>query len=119
MVTVFAAEVVVFPAASVATAVSLCVPAVVPWVFQLNEYGLAVSVARFLVPSRKKVTLVRPDAAAEPVPPSAAVAVTVTLVPRVKLDPAEGAVMETVGAAASTRICCDLVASRLPAASAE
>jgi hypothetical protein len=84
-------------------------------VFQLNEYGLLVSVFSTVVPSRRKVTFATPDDVPEPVPRSAALAVTVTLVPRVKLDPEEGAVIETVGAAASTWICCVLTDSRFPA----
>ena len=104
MVMVIAAEVAVLPAASVATAVSWCVPLVTFEVFQLSEYGLVVSVPR-LLPSRKKATLVRPDAAPEPVPWSDALALTVTLVPRVKLDPETGAVIATAGVAASIRTC--------------
>ena len=105
MVTVTVAEVTELPAASVATTVSPCVPGATFEVFQESEYGLVASVPRLLVPSRKKATLVSPEGAPEPVPRSVAVAVTVTLVPRVKLDPAVGEVIEAVGVAASTRTC--------------
>lgn len=105
MVTVTVADVAELPAASVATTVSPCVPRTTLEVFQVSAYGLVVSVPRLLVPSRKKATLVSPEGAPEPVPRSVAVAMTVTLVPRVKLDPAAGEVIEAVGAAASTRTC--------------
>jgi hypothetical protein len=52
MLMVIAADVVEFPATSVATAVSLCVPFAILFVFQENEYGLLVTVARTVVPSR-------------------------------------------------------------------
>ncbi len=42
-----------------------------------------------------------PDGAPAPVPRSAALALTVTFVPGVKLDPEDGDVIDTVGAAAS------------------
>src|SRR6266700_6265287 len=119
MVMVIAAEVVELPATSVATAVSLCVPLVTPLVFQLKEYGLLVSVASTVVPSRWNVTLAIPDGAPDPVPRSVAPAVTVTLVPCVTLVPEAGEVIETVGAAASIWITCDLTASLLPAVSTE
>ncbi len=52
MVTEIAAEVVELPATSVTTAVSMCVAFVTLDVFQVREYGLVVSVASFVVPSR-------------------------------------------------------------------
>src|SRR5260370_40847657 len=119
MVTVTAAEVVELLAASVATAVSVWVPFVTLLVFQVIEYGLVVSVASCFVPSRKKVTLATPDAAPEPVPRSVALALTVTLVPWVKLDPEAGARIEAVGGAASLRTCWGLTGSWLPGPAGE
>ena len=52
MVIEIAAEVVELPATSVTTAVSMCVAFVTLDVFQVREYGLVVSVASFVVPSR-------------------------------------------------------------------
>ena len=52
MLTLIAAKVVELPATSVATAVSLCVAFATPEVFHVNEYGLFVTVASFVVPSR-------------------------------------------------------------------
>ena len=107
-------DVVVLPALSVATAVSVCVPFATLFVFQVYVYGVDVSVVSFVVPSRKNATVAMPDGAADPVPRSVAVAESPTLVFCAKLDPLAGCVIETVGAAASMRISWDLTDSALP-----
>src|SRR5437870_10541784 len=59
-VTPTAAEVAVFPAASRATAVRLCVPLVAKLVFQETEYGATVSSAPRLTPSSLNCTPATP-----------------------------------------------------------
>ncbi len=54
-----------------------------------------------------------------PVPTSDALAVTVTFVPKAKLDPDAGDVTETTGGAASILIDWDLTAPLFPATSTE
>src|SRR5947207_8015044 len=115
---VIGAEVVVFPATSVATAVSVCWPLAILFVFQLFWYGADGSLPR-LVPSRKNSTFAMPDGAPVPVPKSVAVAVMVTLQPWLMLDPPAGTVIETDGAAPSIWITWVLTASVLPALSTE
>ena len=80
-------------------------------------YAAVVSVAINVVPPRKNCTRAMPDAAAPPVPASAAVALIVTNAPRANEALFAGAVIVTVGAAASMRIACDFSAAWLPATS--
>jgi len=82
MVTATGVDAVELPARSTAMAVSVCCPTDVRRVFQLNWYGAVASVARSVVPSRRKVTWATPEGAPEPVPLSAALAVTGTVAPR-------------------------------------
>src|ERR1700730_10366893 len=86
-VTVTPADVVLFPAASRATAESVCVPGAAVVVFHAVVYGGAVSSAPRFVSSRRTCTPATPTL-------SAAVAETVT-VP--ETGPAGGAVSATVG----------------------
>ena len=65
------------------------------------------------------MTLDIPEAGAEPVPASVALAWIVIVVPRRAADPSGGAVIATDGAAASIRISLDLGLSTLRAASME
>src|SRR5688500_2490809 len=109
-VTVTGAEVVRLPAASRATAVSVCEPLVTVVVFHGAEYGAAVSSVPAL-PSTKNWT---PTTAVS----SAAVAVTVTVPDTVA--PEAGELMLTVGAAASKRTLLSVLVDAvllLPAAS--
>src|SRR5687767_5113814 len=92
-VTVTGAEVVRLPAASRATAVRVCEPLLAVVVFQVDEYGAAVTSVPAM-PSRKNCT---PTTAVS----SAALAVTV-IVPDT-VSPDAGELMLTVGAAASKR----------------
>ena len=87
--TVTGAEVVRLPAASRATAVSVCVPLAVSVEFQLMLYGLAMSSALSGAPSILNCTPAMPRL-------SLAVADTVTALPEI-LAPAAGAVSATVG----------------------
>src|SRR6185295_1814733 len=88
-VTVTAADVVVLPAASRATAVSVCVPLTTEVVFQVWLYVLAVSSAPRFAPSTLNWTPTTPTL-------SAAVAETETALPET-VAPAVGAVTDTVG----------------------
>ena len=92
-VTVTFAEVRVFPAASRATALSVCSPSVSAVVFQASEYGLDVSAEPTFAPSTRNCTLCTPTA-------SEALAVTVGVPDTVA--PALGELIETVGALLST-----------------
>src|SRR2546422_9537944 len=92
-VTLTAAAVAVFPAASRATAVRLCVPLVAKVVFQETECGAAVSSAPRLAPSSLNCTPTTPTL-------SEAVADTVTALPET-VAPLTGAVIETVGGVVS------------------
>src|SRR3954470_4860865 len=91
-VTVTAADVVVLPAASRATAVSVCVPFVAVVVFHAIEYGAVVSSAPRFAPSTLNCTPATPTL-------SAAVALTVT-VPDTVVPPA-GPLIVTVGGVVS------------------
>src|SRR6266851_5636773 len=91
-VTFTGAEVVVLPAASRATAVRACAPAVAVAVFQATEYGAVVtSVPRF-EPSSLNWT---------PTTPTLSVAVALTVVVPVTVAPFAGAVIATVGGVVS------------------
>jgi hypothetical protein len=97
------ADVVLLPAASVATTLSVWVPSATPVLMaHEKEYGDDLSIVSCLVPS-KKVTDAMPEAAPDPVARSVAVADNVTLVPRWTVTPLAGLVIDTVGAAASMR----------------
>src|SRR3989442_14071079 len=87
-VTVTPDDVLVFPAASRATAVSVCDPSGTAAVFQLMEYGEAVSSAPTFVPSSLNCT---------PTTATLSLALAVTGVVPESVDPAAGAVMLTVG----------------------
>src|SRR4051812_23548204 len=89
-VTPTAAEVVVLPSVSVATAVSWCDVLDAVLVSQLTEYGELVSAEPRFEPSSLNCTFATPRS-------SAALAVTLTVF--VSVDPAAGAVTETVGGA--------------------
>src|SRR5216684_818107 len=91
-VTVTGADVVVLPAASRATAVSVCAPLVAAVVSHATEYGAAVSSAPTFEPSSLNCTPTTPTL-------SLAVAVTVTVPDTV--EPPAGAVSATVGAVVS------------------
>ena len=92
-VTETAGVTVVFPAASLATAVKVCVPAVTPVVFHTIEYGAVVSSAPTFVPSTLNWTPATPTL-------SDAFAESVTDVPAVTEVPETGEVRETEGAGA-------------------
>jgi len=116
-VIVIVADVVVLPAASVATTVSVWVPSATPVLMaQEKVYGDDLSIASCLVPS-KKVTDAIPEGDPDPVPRSVALADSVTLVPRWTVTPLAGLVIDTVGAAASIRTVRLEPALWLPAAS--
>src|SRR5436190_547487 len=85
-----AVEVVVLPAASRATAVKLCVPLVAVVLFQVTEYGLAVSSVLRFAPSSLNCTPTTPTLSEE-------FALTATVLP-LTTALAAGAVMDTVGA---------------------
>lgn len=85
-------DVVVLPAASVATAASRWAPGVAVVVSQATVYGAAVLSAPRFAPSRRSCTVVTPTL-------SAAFAVTATV--PLSVDPAVGAAIETVGASVS------------------
>ena len=118
MMTVIGAEVVVFPATSVATAVSVWVPTALLFGVQVRVYGVDVSVPNEF-PSRRNRTLAIPEGVPGDVPRSVAVAVRVILVPLLNELLFDGAVSETVGAAASIRTDCVFTPSFLPATSLE
>jgi hypothetical protein len=86
-VTFTAVDVVVLPAASLATAVKLCAPLETPVVFQEIEYGLVVAVPMVVAPSLK-TTCVTPTLSVE-------LADTVTV--PLRKAPADGAVRAAVG----------------------
>jgi hypothetical protein len=86
------ADVVAFPAASRATAVSWWVPLAAVRVFQATKYGAEVSAAPRSAPSSRNWTLATPRS-------SVALAVTSTVAPTVA--PAAGAEIDTVGAVTS------------------
>jgi hypothetical protein len=92
-VTVTVVLVAELPAASRATAVSVCVPLATVVVFQVTEYGLAVSSAPRLAPSSLNCTPATPTL-------SDAVADTVTDAPDT-VAPPDGAVIEIVGGVVS------------------
>src|SRR5437879_2641872 len=109
-VTVTAAEVVRLPAASRATAVSVCEPLLAVVVFQDTEYGAAVSSAPRLAPSNRNCT---------PTTPTLSEALAVTLVVPPTVAPETGEVMLTVGGVVSLNTVTVTAAEvvRLPAAS--
>src|SRR5438445_5372962 len=113
-VTVTAAEVVRLPAASRATAVSVCEPLLAVVVFHDIEYGVAVSSAPRLAPSNRNCT---------PTTPTLSEALAVTLVVPPTVAPETGEVMLTVGGVASGGVKLTLLSVlveavlRLPAAS--
>ena len=85
-------EVVLFPAASRAVAVSECDPLVVVVLFQEIEYGLVVSSVPRFAPSNLNCT---------PTTPTLSLALADTVMVPDTVAPLVGAVMETVGAMAS------------------
>src|SRR5882762_10632459 len=87
-VTVTAAAVAVLPAASRATAVSVCEPLLAVVVFHEIEYGAAVSSSPRFAPSRRNWT---------PTTPTLSDAFAVTVVVPLAVAPFAGAVMLTVG----------------------
>src|SRR5204863_405764 len=91
-VTVTAAEVVRLPAASRATAVSVCEPLLAVVVFQETEYGAAASSTPRLAPSSRNCT---------PTTPMLSEALAVTLVVPPTVAPETGEVMLTVGGVVS------------------
>src|SRR5206468_3958318 len=93
-VTVITAEVVVFPAASLAAAVTICDPLVAVAVSQFAEYGLVVSSAPRLTPSSLNWT---------PVTAALSEAVALTVTTPLTEAPSAGAVRDTVGATVSRR----------------
>ena len=84
-----------FPAASRACAVTVCLPFVANIVFQLSSYGAVVSSAPSCEPSTKNCTRATPTL-------SAAVAVTI-VVPET-VAPLDGDVMATVGGVVSAGV---------------
>src|SRR5437773_3049042 len=109
-VTVTAAEVVRLPAASRATAVSVCEPLLAVVVFQETEYGAAASSTPRLAPSNRNCT---------PTTPTLSEALAVTLVVPPTVAPETGEVMLTVGGVVSLNTVTVTAAEvvRLPAAS--
>src|SRR5439155_26647754 len=95
-VTPTAAAVAVFPAASRATAVRLCVPLAGKVVFQETEYGATVSSAPRLTPSSLNWTPATPTIAEAEVETAPAVPETVPTL--------AGAVSETVGGVVSRAV---------------
>src|SRR6059036_790110 len=91
-VTPTAAAVAVFPAASRATAVRLCVPLAAKVVFQETEYGATVSSAPRLTPSSLNWT---------PTTPTLSEAEAETVIVPATVAPAAGAVIATVGGVVS------------------
>src|SRR5687768_6528576 len=109
-VTVTGAEVVRLPAASRATAVSVCDPFVAVFVFHGAEYGAVVSSVP-AVPSTKNCT---------PVTAVSSAALAVTVIVPDTVSPETGELMLTVGAAASKRTLLSVLVDAvlvLPAAS--
>src|SRR2546427_1223400 len=109
-VTVTGAEVVRLPAASRATAVSVCEPLLAVVVFQETEYGAAASSTPRLAPSSRNCT---------PTTPTLSEALAVTLVLPPTVAPETGEVLLTVGAVVSLNTVTVTAAEvvRLPAAS--
>ena len=109
-VTVTATEVVVFPAASRATAVKVCEPLATDVVFHETEYGAVVSSVPRLAPSSRNCT---------PTTPTLSAAVAVTVIVPLTVAPLAGDVRLTVGGVLSfdtvTVTAADVVT--LPAAS--
>src|SRR5882762_1180694 len=91
-VTVTAAAVAVLPAASRATAVSVCEPLFAVVVFQETAYGAVVSSTPRLAPSSRNWT---------PATPTLSDALAVTVMVPLTVAPVAGAVMLTVGAVVS------------------
>src|SRR6267378_4924082 len=91
-VTVTAAAVAVLPAASRATAVSVCAPLLAVVVSQGTAYGAVVSSRPRLAPSRRNWT---------PATPTLSDALAVTVVVPLTVAPVAGAVMLTVGGVVS------------------
>src|SRR2546430_17389857 len=91
-VTLTAAVVAIFPAASRATAVRLCAPSEASVVFQLVGYGAVVTSAPRLAPSSLNCT---------PTTPTLSVALAETEIVPETVEPADGAVIETVGGVTS------------------
>src|SRR5438132_256924 len=111
-VTLTAAEVAVLPAASRATAVTLCAPLLVVVVFQEIEYGATVSSTPRSAPSSLNCT---------PTTPTLSVAFAETVIVLATVIPAVGAVIETAGDVVSAGVAVVKVKSadvaRLPTAS--
>src|SRR3989441_8483447 len=108
-VTLTAAAVAVFPAASRATAVKLCAPFAAKVVFHETEKGAVVTSTPKLAPSSLNCTATTPTL-------SAALAETVT--EPATVAPPAGAVIETVGGVVSTTVTLTAAARALsPAAS--
>src|SRR5437773_1118566 len=107
---VFGSEVVRLPAASRATAVSVCEPLLAVVVFQETEYGAAASSTPRLAPSSRNCT---------PTTPTLSEALAVTLVVPPTVAPETGEVMLTVGGVVSLNTVTVTAAEvvRLPAAS--
>src|SRR5882724_8653203 len=91
-VTVTAAAVAVLPAASRATAVSVCEPLLAVVVSQETAYGVAVASTPRLAPSRRNWT---------PATPTVSAALAVTVMVPLTVAPVAGAVMLTVGGVVS------------------
>src|SRR5207249_5184679 len=107
-VTLTAAAVAVFPAASRATAVKLWFPLEAKMLFHETEYGAAVTSAPRLAPSSLNCT---------PRTPTLSVALAETVIGPATEAPARGAVSETVGGALSTVTVTPAAVAVLPAAS--
>src|SRR5437762_1743429 len=107
-VTLTTAEVAVFPAASRATALRLWMPLLAMVVFHERGYGAAVTSAPRLTPSSLNCT---------PTTPTLSVALTETVIVPVTVEPAAGALIETVGGALSTATLTAAEVAVFPAAS--
>src|SRR5438093_10228533 len=94
-VTVTAADVVELPAASRATAVSVCVPFVAVSVFHVIEYGAVLSSAPRFAPSSLNCT---------PTTPTLSLAVAVTVVVPVTVAPFVGTSIAIVGGVVSAGV---------------
>ena len=105
MVTLTAAAVAWLPAASRATAVSVCVPMPVVAVFQETAYGAAVTSAPRLTPSSLNCT---------PVTPTLSEAVAETVTAPLSAAPVAGAVMTTVGGTESIVVRLAIVNTSVP-----
>src|SRR2546428_3618930 len=91
--TATAAEVAVFPAASRATAVSVCAALEAPVVFHERVYGAAVTSVPRLAPSSLNWT---------PTTPTLSVALAEAVTVPATADPEAGAVIETIGGVRSS-----------------